>query len=141
MMLSEFHVVVGETLMECQRIEHDIKLIYAGMLKGDFEQNLNSIKNETLGAVLIELERLDNCDGNPYFKFADYKLLREIKNVRNWLAHKAYMDFMYDKDIKWQINFNKCCTQLTSFYNKMKNLGNLVEVARLNILKRYGRIR
>ena len=107
-MLSEFHVVVGETLMECQRIEHDIKLIYAGMLKGDFEQNLNSIKNETLGAVLIELERLDNCDGNPYFKFADYKLLREIKNVRNWLAHKAYMDFMYDKDIKWQINFNKC---------------------------------
>ena len=141
MMLSEFHVVVGETLMECQRIEHDIKLIYAGMLKGDFEQNLNSIKNETLGAVLIELERLDNCDGNPYFKFADYKLLREIKNVRNWLAHKAYMDFMYDKDIKWQINFNKCCTQLTNFYNKMKSLGNLVEVARLNILKRYGRIR
>ena len=141
MMLSEFHVVVGETLMECQRIEHDIKLIYAGMLKGDFEQNLNSIKNETLGAVLIELERLDNCDGNPYFKFADYKLLREIKNVRNWLAHKAYMDFMYDKDIKWQINFNKCCTQLTNFYNKMKNLGNRVEIARLNILKRYGRIR
>ena len=141
MTLSEFHVVVGETLMECQRIEHDIKLIYAGMLKGDFEQNLNSIKNETLGAVLIELERLDNCDGNPYFKFADYKLLREIKNVRNWLAHKAYMDFMYDKDIKWQINFNKCCTQLTNFYNKMKSLGNLVEVARLNILKRYGRIR
>ncbi len=31
--LDNFHLIVGATIMEYQRIEHDIKLIYAGMLQ------------------------------------------------------------------------------------------------------------
>lgn len=69
--LDNFHLLVGETIMECQRIEHDIKLIYAGMLKGDFNKNLDIVKDKALGPVLVSLEKLDNSDGNPYLKQGD----------------------------------------------------------------------
>ena len=37
--LDKFHILAGETIMECQRIEHDVKLIYAGMKNGNFDEN------------------------------------------------------------------------------------------------------
>lgn len=138
--LDNFHLIVGETIMECQRIEHDIKLIYAGMLKGDFDENLNIVKNKALGPVLVDLEKLDNSDGNPYLKQGDYKLLKEIKDIRNWLVHKAYMDFMYDKDVNWNRNLNKSYNKLLDFNKRMKTLGNQVENVRFDILKHFGRI-
>jgi len=39
--------------MECQRIEHDVKLICAGVLDGDMEQNYRSIEFKSLGEVLL----------------------------------------------------------------------------------------
>lgn len=138
--LDNFHLLVGETIMECQRIEHDIKLIYAGMLKGDFNKNLDIVKDKALGPVLVSLEKLDNSDGNPYLKQGDYSLLKEIKNIRNWLVHKAYMDFMYDKDANWERNLNKSYNNLLDFNKRMKTLGNQVENVRLEILKHFGRI-
>lgn len=138
--LDHFHIIVGETIMECQRIEHDIKLIYAGMLQGDFNQNLNKVKDKSLGPILVELEKLDNSDKKPYLKVEDYKILKEIKDIRNWLVHKAYMDFMYDKDSKWDCNLNKSYNKLLGFNKRMKDLGNQLENVRLDILKHFGRI-
>lgn len=37
--INLFHKNVGELIMFCQCIEHDIKWIYAGMLKGDVDEN------------------------------------------------------------------------------------------------------
>ena len=82
--LDNFHLIVGETIMECQRIEHDIKLIYAGMLKGDFNGNLDIVKDKALGPVLVELEKLDNSDGNPYLKQGDYNLIQKSFGERFW---------------------------------------------------------
>lgn len=47
--LKNFHYLVGETLMFCQFIEHDLKFIYSLMLKGKFEENLVEIDNDTFG--------------------------------------------------------------------------------------------
>ena len=77
--LDEFHRVVGDTILECQRIEHDIKLIYAGMLKGNFDRNIKIVENKSLGTVLALLETLDNSDQKPYFHQEDYRLLYDIK--------------------------------------------------------------
>ena len=63
--LDEFHYLVGETILECQRIEHDIKLIYAGMLKGNLEENIKLVENKPLGPVLRDLEILDYSDNHP----------------------------------------------------------------------------
>ena len=45
------------TMMYYQRIEHDIKLIYAFMLKGNTDDNLESIENKTLGTIYLNNER------------------------------------------------------------------------------------
>ena len=137
--LDKFNLIVGETIMECQRIEHDIKLIYAGMLKGEFEQNLREVKFLPLGNVLIDLENLDNADSSPYFSSNDYALLKDIKNVRNWLVHKVYMEFMYSEGENWNKNLDFCFRKLTDFNARIKNLSNQVEQIRIDVLKKYGR--
>ena len=85
MNLDSFNKLVGQTILECQKIEHDVKLIYAGMLKGEFNKNFNNIKNKALGPVLVDLEKLDNSDGKPYFKQDDYDLLFQIKALNIFL--------------------------------------------------------
>ena len=72
----------------------DIKLIYAGMLEGDFDDNLTEVEDMPLGPVLEKLQKLDNSDNSPYLTEKDYKLLQEIKDIRNWLVHKSYIDFI-----------------------------------------------
>ena len=42
--INYFHTKLGETLMYCQIIEHDIKFILAGMLKGDFDENFKKYR-------------------------------------------------------------------------------------------------
>lgn len=138
--LEQFHLYAGETLMECQRIEHDVKLMYAGMKNGDFNRNIAEVKIQPLGTVLIDLQALDNSDGRPSLAEEDYALLREIKNVRNWLAHKAYLDFMYASGEALNRNFERSFARLSEFRLRIKRLGDVVEKVRLEILKKYGRI-
>lgn len=138
--LEQFHLYAGETLMECQRVEHDVKLMYAGMKSGDFNRNIAEVKIQPLGTVLTFLQELDNSDGNPSLAAEDYALLREIKNVRNWLAHKAYLDFMYASGEFLERNFERSFARLSEFRLKILRLGDVVEKVRLEILRKYGRI-
>lgn len=138
--MEQFNLLVGETILECQRIEHDIKLIYAGMLKGDFAQNIYEVNNQTLGAVVKALEEPDNSDKNSYLSKGDYKLLKEITRVRNWLVHKSYADFMYLNDSEWMRGYNRCFKKLNEFNERMKYLGDQVEMVRIEVLKHFGRI-
>ncbi len=137
--LDNFNLIVGDTILECQRIEHDIKIIYAGMLSGDYDDNIDKIKDKPLGFVLNKLKILDNSDNNPYFSETDYQLLNKIKNIRNWLVHKAYIEFIYERNQRWNDNYNKAFIKLKDFNFKMKNLGNQVENIRIDIMKTYGR--
>lgn len=79
--ITEFHESVGKILMERQCIEHDIKLIYSGMLNGDFNQNYNVVAEQPFGPVLKKLESLDKSDGNPYLSGQDYELLDNIRDI------------------------------------------------------------
>lgn len=40
MTLDDFHFTLGQTIMYCQVIEHDVKRIYAAMHIGDYYENL-----------------------------------------------------------------------------------------------------
>ena len=137
--LDEFHYLVGEMILECQRIEHDIKLIYAGMLKGNLEENIKLVENKPLGPVLRDLEILDYSDNHPCLSRDDYKLLGEIKDVRNWLVHKSYMEFLYLRDQAWERAYRKNYQKLVNFHSRMMSLGDNVENVRVNIMNRFGR--
>ena len=86
------------TMMHYQRIEHDIKLIYAFMLKGNTEDNLESIDNKTLGTMIRILEKLDYSDNKPFISRDDYKFLKDICDKRNYWAHQAFVDFIYKEN-------------------------------------------
>ncbi len=138
--LDTFNAVVGETLMYCQRIEHDIKVIYAAMLKGEMEGNLDLVRRETLGTVLVALENLDFSDNNPMFTREDYRLLKEIKNIRNFIAHQCYVDFLYLDDYNFNLKLDQNYQKICDFNMKMKKLSNFVETARFSVLEKYNRI-
>ncbi len=138
--LDTFNAVVGETLMYCQRIEHDIKVIYAAMLKGEMEGNLDLVRRETLGTVLVALENLDFSDNNPMFSREDYRLLKEIKNIRNFIAHQCYVDFLYLDDYNFNLKLDQNYQKICDFNMKMKKLSNFVETARFSVLEKYNRI-
>ena len=51
MTLAEFHAAVGEVVMRCQHIE-EVKMIYAILAKGDFDDNYEALRRDSLGQVL-----------------------------------------------------------------------------------------
>lgn len=135
--LDNFHLLIGETLMYCQRIEHDIKIIYSAMLNGDIKDNLKLVEKETLGTVLVALRALDESDSSPMFSKQDYLTLKEIKNIRNFIAHRCYIDFLYLSEEFFNEKLNETYKKL-DFYNKtLSSLASLVEKARFSILVKY----
>ena len=126
--------------MECQRIEHDIKLIYAGVLSGDMKENYKAIEFKSLGEVLFELKNIDIDNKTLYITKEDYKLLSKIKDVRNWLVHSSYVDFMYEQGRNLEVYYKQTYEKLQLFNSQIKVLGNQLEKARLTILRDYKRI-
>lgn len=139
MTIRDFHYFVGETLMCCQRIEHDIKLIYAGMQAGDMDYNFEIIskKKMTLGTVVQYLKMLDRSDGKWYFADEDYVLLKQITEIRNHWAHKGYCEFIYSNN---NDDFIRQARRLENDHNRLVGLSNTIEKVRFECLRKYGRI-
>ena len=112
-----FDEMVGVLIKKCQCIEHDIKIMYAGMLRGDFYKNLDTVVNKPLGPVLKKLEELDYSDESPYLNREDYALLNEIKEIRNYWVHKGYIDFLYGTANGYQKRIDKQYGKLSNDVN------------------------
>ena len=123
----DFYRKVGELIKACQCIEHDIKLIYAGMIAGSFDDNWEKLKNKTLGQAVLELQELDNSDGQPYFSKSDYDLLKEITQKRNYWVHQGFIDYVYDRS-----KFNNQYQRLKIDNDQLVNLMETTEKIRLD---------
>lgn len=137
---EEFHKLVGETIMYCQCIEHDVKLIFAGMKAGEFQANLREIRRANLGDTLKELELLDKSDNKPYFADSDYRLLDKIRLVRNYLAHEIYREFVYLFGEEQDRAYERACAKLENEKQQLEDLYKSVENVRMDVLKNYRRI-
>ena len=137
--IETFHTYVGRTIMHCQTIEHDIKLIYAGMKAGNMDKTLDIIaeKRMTLGMVLKNLKELDYSDNKPFFSESDYDLLKQITDIRNHWAHKAYCEFLYSDD---ENDFVRQARRLENDHNRLERLSETIENVRFRVLRKYGRI-
>lgn len=137
--LDDFHYYVGRIIMHCQTIEHDIQLIYAGMKAGNLGDNLDIIsKNKmTLGTVLKNLKCVDRSDDKWFFSDGDYDLLKQITNIRNYWAHKAYCNFVYSDESD---DFVRQARRLENDHNRLEKLSKTIESVRLKVLRKYGRI-
>ena len=135
--LNDFHYYVGKAMMYCQCIEHDIKHIYAGMLEGEFQNNLRSIDRWTLGQTVRELRSLDNSDGHPYFNGQDYALLSRVTDIRNYWAHTAYVSFIYGEGCEVAAAFKAAAERLEGDYANLDAVYRSVERIRTEVLQRY----
>lgn len=133
-----FDETVGVLIKKCQCIEHDIKIMYAGMLRGNFYKNLDTVVNKPLGPVLKKLEELDYSDGAPYFSRDDYNLLNEIKEIRNYWVHKGYIDFLYGTIDDYQKRINKQYKKLSNDVNRLIPLATQLENVRNEMMQHYG---
>lgn len=135
-----FDKTVGILIKKCQCIEHDVKIMYAGMLKGDFSQNLQTVINKPLGPVLTKLEELDYSDDSPYLARDDYALLNEIKTIRNYWVHKGYIDFLYGTIEDYQNRMETQFQRLAVDCQKLIVLAQQLENIRIGMMKHFGRM-
>lgn len=138
--IKEFHVGVGALIMACQCIERDVKVIYAGMLKGDLYENYRSVERLSLGQTLALLQALDNSDERPYFSAEEYRLLDRIRHIRNHWAHEAYARFVYKDGEEQTRAFEKEWNRLRREGEQLGSLQRQTEKARFAVLKKYNRI-
>jgi hypothetical protein len=101
------------------------------MLKGNHVTNFSLVEDKTLGTVIGMLRNLDFSDDNHWFSDSDYVLLEEIKDIRNYWAHKAYVEYVYG-DENVDSLFDKASRRLINDHNRLEKLHESIESVRLN---------
>lgn len=139
---DKYKYILGETIILYQFMENDLKLIYAGMLSGDFYKNIDKVRStyKGLGQIIIALETLDNSDGNPYFSRDTYVLLNKLARQRNYYCHQCCMEFCYNPYFRDSVEFNDSLEKLIQTNTSLKSIQKQTESHRINILTRYNRI-
>lgn len=136
--LNDFHTLVGQTIMYCQIIEHDVKLIFAIMCKGDISETLNMIEKErwTLGLAINELRALDSQGGKiPNISEADYDFLKQMTKKRNYWCHSAYLKFVYDNKYMEHAEYKEICENLIHDNTQLKRVFKNLESIKLKLLQ------
>lgn len=130
---DRFKILHSETIMYYQVVEHDLKLIYAYMRKGDVQDNLEMVENRTLGQMIDMLKELDNEDGNPNISSGDYNYLKQLSKNRNHWAHKVFTDFMYEDNFLYSTEYSKQCTKLEKDHDRLSVVFRNVEKVRIRL--------
>lgn len=136
---DEFKNYYALTMFYYQCIEHDVKLIYAFMRKGDINDNFDDVEKNTLGSMIVILEKLDYSDDKPYISRGDYKFLKAICDRRNYWAHQAFIDFAYIKDFTYSKEYKRVCDSLIKDYKEVKRASGILEKMRIEFCDKHAR--
>ena len=138
---DKFKLIHSELIMQVQCIELDLKLIYAGMHRGDFDKNLDMLEKANLGTVIKKLKDLDYSDGKPDLSEQDYALLEQIREIRNYWCHQCYLDYTYiQDDYQRERKFQQVAQLLSEDENRTWDLHQHLQQLRLKMLRKYNRI-
>ena len=140
---DNYKYLLGETIINYQLIENDLKMIYAGMLSGDFNDNIDYADKtfHGLGQIINALQKLDNSDNKPYFSKEDYKILKNLARDRNYYCHQCAIDFGYIQNFIYSSEYKKNYSKLQKVNTEIKRMQKLTEDFRFEILKKYNRIK
>lgn len=135
--LSRFNFLVGETIMHCQVIEHDVKRIYAAMHKGDYYENLSKIETWTLGATVQKLKEMDFKTDDHYISASDYNFLKQMTEKRNHWCHEAYQNFVYIKNFLQSKEYANECKKLERDHERFSKIWQALENVRIKAQKDF----
>lgn len=144
LMLEKYKCVLGDTILMYQLIENDLKIIYAGIYSGDFDENLRLVRFDDrfkgLGKVIKELQNLDQMRGRKTLSDSDYFVLKELAKNRNYFCHQCGIDFLYCKQENIETEMTKAFEKLNKAHKELFMLHKTLERFRLKVLDKYGRI-
>ena len=136
--MENFKCVHSELLMWMQYIEQDLKIIYATIKDGKFEDNYLVLKEAPLGRILKEFKELDAEKGFAKIKPEEYEVLEEIRERRNYWAHQCYLDFHYiENELEKRKAFDELKKQLSQDEDKIFELQRRIQKLRENVVKKY----
>lgn len=136
---NTFKIQYAETMLSYQAIEHDIKYIYAYMLKGDVNEHFDDIENKTLGQMIRKLKELDQSDGKPFISAGDYNFLTQICDNRNHWAHSVFTEFIYTKNWLYSKEYQKQCDKLEKDHDKVERASKILEEIRIDYCTKVSR--
>lgn len=139
MTLDDFHFMLGQTIMYCQVIEHDVKRIYAAMHVGDFYENLGKIEKWSLGQTVQKLKELDFSGKSSYISASDYNFLKQMTEKRNHWCHQTYQNFLYNKQFLLSKEYTDECRKLKRDNERLSNVCDTLEKIRIQAVKDFGR--
>lgn len=135
---NRFKLIHSELIQQVQCVENNLKIIYAAMLKGDFNKNLKITERMNLGKIARELEYLDNSDDIPEFSEEEHGTIDEIREIRNYWCHQCYLDFVYiGNDYEREKAFQKVAKKLHYDEYRTYDLFKKTEEMRLIIMEKY----
>ena len=138
MTYDTFKLIHSELIMSVQYIEQDLRIIYSTVKPGNFEDNYAVVDNAPLGRLLKELRELDDVLGYSSLGEEDYKLLDEIREIRNYWCHQCYLDFHYETDpVKHEAKFQEVAQRLHFDELRVFDLYEKIEKLRKNVVKEY----
>ena len=137
---DRYKYLLGETIIYYQFMENDLKLIYAGILGGNFYKNIEQVRStfKGLGQIVIALEELDySTNETPYFTRDTYKLLSKLARQRNYYCHQCCIDFCYNPYFKDSAEFQESLQSLIRTNNSIRMVQAETERHRKSILGKY----
>ena len=138
---DEFKVLHSELIMQVQCIENNLRIIYAAMKPGDFKDNIDDLEKANLGRIMKELKKLDYSDGHPDLAEADYDLIDQIRELRNYWCHQCYLDYIYISDeAQRERRFQEIANRLNHDENRTWALNKKIKKICFQKLKEYNRI-
>lgn len=139
---DKYKYLLGETVMLYQFMENDLKLIYAGMLDGDFYSNISKVRStfKGLGQVVQALEQLDNSDEKPYFSRETYALLNKLARQRNFYCHQCCVEFCYNPYFRESAEFKESCESLMKTVKSIREVQAQTQKHREAILDKFNRV-
>lgn len=136
-----FRHLHSELIRQVQGIEYDLKLIYAAIKPGNFDENYQQVQNFSMGEIAGNLKKLDYSDNIPDLSEQEYDLIDRIRVIRNYWCHQCYVDFMYiNNPVLQEERFQQIALQLSQDEAQTGALLRKLEEFRLQELKRYGRM-
>ena len=129
----DFELMYADTMLNYQRIENDIKLIYSFMSEGNVDDNYEQIENKTLGQMIRLLQDLDNRNETPIISASDYNFLKQICDNRNHWAHQVFLEFIYEdcEDFTQTKEYNKQCRKLIKDNARVERASDILEKIRI----------
>ena len=133
-----FKMIHSELIQQVQCIEFNLRRIYAVMYEGKFEDNYRALENCSLGKITKELKKLDYSDDFPELSEEDYKMINDIRVIRNYWCHQCYLDFVYvNNDRQREREFQKIAKRLQQDEQRTYDLSVKTEKLYLYILGKF----